>query len=76
METTSAVVIATGVGMAIYDFARAFALRRPEVYGDARQTLARYWHSLSSCNSAQISSRPPIAPSSDQIGKLGAIGKS
>ena len=73
VETMSAVVIAAGVGMAIYDFTRAFALRRPEGYGDVRQTLARYLAlALELQLGADILSTA-IAPSWDQIGKLGAI---
>ena len=73
VETMSAVVIAAGVGMAIYDFARAFALRQPEGYGEVRQTLARYLAlALELQLGADILSTA-IAPSWDQIGKLGAI---
>ena len=73
VETMSAVVVAAGVGMAIYDFTRPFALRKPEGYGDVRQTLARYLAlALELQLGADILSTA-IAPSWDQIGKLGAI---
>lgn len=73
VEITGAFVIAVGVVIAVYHFARTFALRRPENYVEVRQTLVRYLAlALEFQLGADILSTA-ITPSWDQIGKLGAI---
>lgn len=73
VEATGAIVIAVGVIMAIYGFARSLALRQPENYVDARLTLARYLALAIEFELAADILSTAIAPSWDQIGKLGAI---
>lgn len=73
VETTGAIVIGLGVIVAVYQFARALAARRLENYNQIRLTLARYLAlALEFQLGADILSTA-IAPSWDQIGKLGAI---
>ena len=73
VEVTGAFVIAVGVVIAIYHFARTFALRQPESYVEVRQILVRYLAlALEFQLGADILSTA-ITPSWDQIGKLGAI---
>lgn len=73
VEVTGALVLAVGVVIAVYHFARTFALRRPESYVEVRQTLVRYLAlALEFQLGADILSTA-ITPSWDQIGKLGAI---
>ena len=73
VEATGALVIAIGVIMVLYGFARALALQRPESYVEVRLTLARYLAlAIEFALAADILSRA-IAPSWDQIGQLGAI---
>lgn len=73
VETTGALVIALGVCIAIYHLTRTFALRQPESYVEVRLTLARYLAlGLEFQLGADILSTA-IAPTWEQIGKLGAI---
>ena len=73
VETTGAVIIGMGVLMAAYQFARALIPPRLESYNSIRLTLARYLAlALEFQLGADILSTA-IAPSWDQIGKLGAI---
>ena len=73
VEATGAVVIAVGVVMAIYGFGRALILQRPENYVEVRLTLARYLALAIEFELAADILSTAIAPSWDQIGKLGAI---
>jgi uncharacterized membrane protein len=73
VEATGALVIAVGVIMAIYGFGRTLALQRPESYIDVRLTLARYLALAIEFELAADILSTAIAPSWDQIGKLGAI---
>ena len=78
IETTGAVIIALGVVMSLLAFLRAFVRRRDaagagEGYNGVRLTLARYLAlALEFQLGADILSTA-IAPSWEQIGKLGAI---
>lgn len=73
IETTSAIVIGSGVLIALYEFARALFPPSLENYNRIRLTLARYLAlALEFQLGADILSTA-IAPSWDQIGKLGAI---
>ena len=73
VETTGAVVIALGVIIAVYHFARTFALQKPDSYVEVRQVLVRYLAlALEFQLGADILSTA-VTPSWDQIGKLGAI---
>ena len=73
VETTGAVVIALGVIIAVYHFARTFALQKPDSYIKVRQVLVRYLAlALEFQLGADILSTA-VTPSWDQIGKLGAI---
>lgn len=73
VEVTGAIVLAVGVVIAVYHFARTFALRQPDSYIEVRQTLVRYLAlALEFQLGADILSTA-ITPSWDQIGKLGAI---
>lgn len=73
VETTGAFVIALGISIAVYHFARTFSLQKPENYDAVRQILARYLAlALELQLSADILSTA-ITPSWEQIGKLGAI---
>jgi uncharacterized membrane protein len=73
IEATAALVIAVGAIMAIYGFGRALALHRPENYVDVRLTLARYLALAIEFELAADILSTAIAPSWEQIGKLGAI---
>lgn len=78
IETTGALIIALGLVISIYAFARTFARRRDpayatEGYNGVRLTLARY---LALALEFQLGAdilTTAIAPTWDQIGKLGAI---
>ena len=78
IETTGAIIIALGVVVALAAFVRALARHRgtdaaTEGYNGVRLTLARYLAlALEFQLGADILSTA-IAPSWDQIGKLGAI---
>jgi uncharacterized membrane protein len=73
VEVTGATVIGLGVVSAIYQFARSLVPPKPESYNEIRLTLARYLAlALEFQLGADILSTA-IAPSWDQIGKLGAI---
>lgn len=73
VETTGALVIALGVIMAISRFAHTFALQQPESYVEVRLTLARYLALAIEFELGADILSTAIAPSWDQIGKLGAI---
>ena len=74
VETTGAAVICLGIIVAVAQFARALARRQhSDNYNQTRLTLARYLAlALEFQLGADILSTA-IAPSWDQIGKLGAI---
>jgi len=74
VETTGAAVICLGIVVAAWQFARTLAARQhSDNYSQTRLTLARYLAlALEFQLGADILSTA-IAPSWDQIGKLGAI---
>lgn len=73
VETLGAMVIALGVIIGIVAFVRTALRGHPYAYNDVRLTLARYLAvALEFQLGADILSTA-IAPSWDQIGKLGAI---
>lgn len=73
IETTGAIVIGIGVLTAVYEFVRALYPPQMESYNRIRLTLARYLAlALEFQLGADILSTA-VAPSWDQIGKLGAI---
>jgi uncharacterized membrane protein len=73
VETTGAVIIGLGVFTTIYRFARALVPPQFERYNEVRLSLARYLAlALEFQLGADILSTA-IAPSWEQIGKLGAI---
>ena len=73
VETTGALIIGLGVCVSAYQFARALVPPQMESYNSIRLTLARYLAlALEFQLGADILSTA-IAPSWDQIGKLGAI---
>src|SRR5919206_1831962 len=73
VETIGAVIIGLGVFAAVYRFARSLAPARAESYDDIRLTLARHLAlALEFQLGADILSTA-VAPSWEQIGKLGAI---
>ena len=73
VEVTGAAVIGVGVVTVLYKFARSLAAPRPERYNDIRLTLARFLAlALEFQLGADILSTA-VAPSWEQIGKLGAI---
>ncbi len=73
IETTGAIVIGIGVLIAVSDFVRALFPPQMDSYNRIRLTLARYLAlALEFQLGADILSTA-IAPSWDQIGKLGAI---
>ncbi len=73
VETTGAVIICLGIVNAAYQFVRALIPPQVESYNRVRLTLARYLAlALEFQLGADILSTA-IAPSWDQIGKLGAI---
>lgn len=73
VETTGALVIALGIAFAIHGFIKALLSNRPSDFTAVRLTFARY---LSLALEFQLGAdilSTAIAPSWDQIGKLGAI---
>ena len=73
IETTGAIIIALGIIVAIYLFLRPLSLPELAGYNRVRLTLARFLTlALEFQLGADILSTA-IAPSWDQIGKLGAI---
>ena len=73
VETTGAVVIGIGIVLAIGRFVQALAAREPARFNAIRLLLARY---LALALEFQLGAdilTTAIAPSWDQIGKLGAI---
>lgn len=73
IETTGAVIIAVGVVLAIVKFVKVLMTEKSEGYTGVRLLLARYLAlALEFQLGADILSTA-IAPSWDQIGKLGAI---
>lgn len=73
VETTGALIIALGVLVAAYQFVRALVPPQIESYNGIRLTLARYLAlALEFQLGADILSTA-VAPSWDQLGKLGAI---
>lgn len=73
IETTGAIIIGLGVLTSAYQFARALVPPQVESFNNIRLTLARYLAlALEFQLGADILSTA-IAPSWDQIGKLGAI---
>ena len=73
IETIGAAIIAIGVAVALLQLIRAFAARKTAGFTAIRLTLARYLAlALEFQLGADILSTA-IAPSWDQIGKLGAI---
>jgi uncharacterized membrane protein len=73
VEMTGALIIGLGVIVSAYQFARALVPPQMESYNSIRLTLARYLAlALEFQLGADILSTA-IAPSWDQIGKLGAI---
>ena len=73
VETTGAVVIALGVGIALVAFARALFSGKPADFNAIRLVLARYLAmALEFQLGADILSTA-VAPTWNEIGKLGAI---
>lgn len=73
VESTGAIVIALGVAAALYYFVRSLAPPKIEGYNEIRLTLSRFLAlALEFQLGADILSTA-IAPTWDQIGKLGAI---
>ncbi|MFN2455794.1 MAG: DUF1622 domain-containing protein [Pyrinomonadaceae bacterium] len=73
VEITGAIVIGLGIVAAVYQFSRALMPPQLDTYNGIRLTLARYLAlALEFQLGADILSTA-IAPSWDQIGKLGAI---
>lgn len=73
VEMTGAIIIGLGVLSAVYQFVRALVPPQVESYNRIRLTLARYLAlALEFQLGADILSTA-VAPSWDQIGKLGAI---
>ncbi len=73
IETTGAIVIGIGVVISVIEFVRALIPPQMESYNRIRLTLARYLAlALEFQLGADILSTA-VAPSWDQIGKLGAI---
>ena len=73
VEATGAAVIGIGVLVALYKFARSLATRRTERYDDIRLTLARFLALALEFQLAADILSTAVAPSWEQIGKLGAI---
>lgn len=73
VETMGALVIALGVVISIVAFVYAVIARRAEHYNGVRLTLARYLAVALEFQLAADILSTAIAPSWDQIGKLGAI---
>jgi uncharacterized membrane protein len=73
IETTGAIVIGIGVAISVFEFVRSLVPPQMESYNRIRLTLARYLAlALEFQLGADILSTA-VAPSWDQIGKLGAI---
>ncbi|MCI5126218.1 MAG: DUF1622 domain-containing protein [Candidatus Electrothrix sp. AR5] len=73
VETIGAFIIALGVAVAVSTFIRAWVVQRHTDFNKVRLTLARYLAlALEFQLGADILSTA-VAPSWDQIGKLGAI---
>jgi uncharacterized membrane protein len=73
VETTGAIIIGLGVIVAVYQFVRSLMRAHLESYNGIRLTLARYLAlALEFQLGADILSTA-IAPTWDQIGKLGAV---
>lgn len=73
VETIGALIICLGICVALAEFIRALTIRRTEGYNGIRLTLARHLAlALEFQLGADILSTA-IAPSWEQIGKLGAI---
>ncbi len=73
VETTGAVIIGLGVLFAAYTFVRALIPPQIESYNGIRLTLARYLVLALEFQVAADILSTAIAPTWDQIGKLGAI---
>jgi uncharacterized membrane protein len=73
VETTGAAIIGLGVLVAAYQFVRALVPPQVESYNGIRLTLARYLVLALEFQVAADILSTAIAPSWDQIGKLGAI---
>lgn len=73
IETVGAITVGIGMLLAMWQFARTVALRQPTDYNGIRLTLSRYLAlALEFQLGADILSTA-IAPSWQEIGKLGAI---
>lgn len=73
IETTGAVIVCFGVGLAVFEFLRLLISPKSGGYNQIRLTLARYLTlALEFQLGADILSTA-VAPSWNQIGKLGAI---
>jgi uncharacterized membrane protein len=73
VETVGALIIAFGVGVAALQFVRALVTRRTESYNGIRLTLARHLALALEFQLAADILSTAVAPSWEQIGKLGAI---
>lgn len=73
VETTGAAIIGLGVIVSAYQFVRALVPPQIESYNGIRLTLARYLVLALEFQVAADILSTAIAPSWDQIGKLGAI---
>ena len=73
VETTGACIIGLGVLAAAYQFVRAIIPPQVESYNGIRLTLARYLVLALEFQVAADILSTAVAPSWDQIGKLGAI---
>lgn len=73
VETLGAVVISLGVLIGIVAFVRTALRGHPYAYNDVRLTLARYLAVALEFQLAADILSTAIAPTWDQIGKLGAI---
>ena len=72
-EVAGATIVAIGIALALAGFVRAITTRRAAAFTDVRLTLGRYLAlALEFQLGADILSTA-IAPSWDQIGKLGAV---
>lgn len=72
-EVAGAAIVAIGIVLALAGFVRAIGIRRAAAFTDVRLTLGRYLAlALEFQLGADILSTA-IAPSWDQIGKLGAV---
>lgn len=73
VEVVGALIVTSGVGVAVYQFLKAVIQRQTQDYNQIRLILARYLAlALEFQLGADILSTA-IAPSWEQIGKLGAI---